>query len=76
MGEGGEAFIRGALGIIVIGIGALFIFLGGKTEYPDVTKVDGFTKRLNLPMPYWEASLGKVINYKVTRAAPFRGNLR
>jgi len=69
MGAGGEAFIRGALGVIVIGIGLLFIFFGGKSEYPEVSYVDKFTEKLNLPLPYFEDSLGKVINYKVTKAA-------
>ena len=68
MGQGGEAFINGALGIIVIGIGMLFIFFGGKTEYPEVTHVDKFTEKMALNMPYFEASLGKVVHYKMTRA--------
>lgn len=68
MGAAGEAFIRGALGIIVIGIGMLFIFFGGRAEYPDVQHVDGFTQKLALNMPYFEASLGKTIYYKLTRA--------
>lgn len=68
MGAGGEAFIRGALGIIVIGIGCLFLFFGGRAEYPDVEHMDNFTSKLNLPVPYFEASLGKVIHYKLTRA--------
>lgn len=68
MGAGGEAFIKGALGIIVIGIGCLFIFFGGRAEYPEVSHVDSFTEKLNLPLPYWEDSLGKAVHYKMTRA--------
>ena len=67
MGKGGEAFINGALGLIVIGIGMLFIFFGGRSEYPEVTHVDAFTEKLQLPMPYYEASLGKMVEYKLTR---------
>ncbi|MDI6792868.1 MAG: sulfite exporter TauE/SafE family protein [bacterium] len=68
MGIQGEVFIRGALGIIVIGIGLLFVFAGKKAEYPEVKEVDSFTERLGLAMGYWEDSLGKVVNYKVKRA--------
>jgi hypothetical protein len=68
MGAAGEAFIRGALGVIVIGIGMLFIFAGGRSEYPEVSHVDGFTQKLDLPVPYYEASLGKYVHYKLRRA--------
>ncbi|MFO7898922.1 MAG: sulfite exporter TauE/SafE family protein [Planctomycetota bacterium] len=70
MGASGEAFIRGALGIVIIGIGALFIFFGGRTEYPTVDEVDGPTQKLGLPVPYWEDSLEKVVRYKLTRVVP------
>ncbi|MFW6158712.1 MAG: TSUP family transporter [Planctomycetota bacterium] len=77
MGDAGEAFIRGALGILVIGIGALFIFFGGRTEYPEVKEVDGLTAWMGLPVPYWEDSLNKVVRYRLTRVVPalllFRG---
>ena len=69
LGAAGEAFIRGALGIIVIGIGCLFIFFGKRTEYPKVENSDSLTRKLDLPMRYWEASLGKVVDYKLTRAS-------
>ena len=68
MGIKGEAFVRGALGVIVLGIASLFIFFGKRVEYPDVKEVDSFTERLALAMGYWEESLGKVINYKLARA--------
>jgi uncharacterized membrane protein YfcA len=67
MGKGGEAFINGALGLIVIGIAMLFIFFGGKSEYPEVSHVDKLTAKLGLATPYYEASLGKVVDYKLTR---------
>ena len=68
MGETGDAVIRLALGILVMGI-ALLIILGGKrVEYPEVDKVDSFTERLSLSMSYWEESMGKVVDYKVKRA--------
>ena len=37
-------------------------------EWPEVKQVDGFTKRLGIPLPYYEESLGKVVDYLVTRA--------
>ncbi len=68
MGETGDAIIKLALGLLVIGIGALIFFGGSKTEYPDVRNIDSFTERLKLSMSYYEDSLGKVVNYKVKRA--------
>ena len=68
MGEFGEAIIRLGLGAIVICVALVFIFAGKRIEYPEVKHVDSFSERLGLAMAYWEESLGRVINYKVTRA--------
>jgi len=68
MGEFGEGIIRICLGALVFFIALVFIFAGKRIEYPEVKHVDSFTERLGLAMSYWEESLGKVINYKVTRA--------
>lgn len=68
MGETGDALIKLALGILVVGIGGLILFGGKRVEYPEVTNVDGFTERIKLAMAYWEDSLGKVVSYKVKRA--------
>jgi len=68
MGVFGEALIRLMLGILVLIISMLFVFGGKKVEYPEVKKVDSFTDRLGLAMAYWEESLDRVIDYKVTRA--------
>ena len=65
MGIKGEAFVRGALGLIVIGIGLLFIFAGKRIEYPEVENVDSFTERVGLAMAYWEESLNTVVDYRV-----------
>ncbi|MBN2526459.1 MAG: sulfite exporter TauE/SafE family protein [Deltaproteobacteria bacterium] len=67
MGPASEAYIQGALGMLVIGIGVLFV-LKKNSEYPDVKQVDPFTASMNLPMPYFEDSLGKVVHYKLKRA--------
>lgn len=69
MGESGEAVVRLALGVIVICIAGYFVWGGTKMEWPEIGKVDNFTKRLGIPMPYYEASMGKVVNYEITRAA-------
>ena len=68
MGETGDAVIKLALGLLVVGIAGLIIFGGSKTEYPEVDCVDSFTERMGLAMSYWEQSLGKVVDYKVKRA--------
>ncbi|MBN2718643.1 MAG: sulfite exporter TauE/SafE family protein [Deltaproteobacteria bacterium] len=67
MGPSSEAFIQGTLGVLVIGIGVLFV-MKKNSEYPDVNHVDAFTEAMNLPMPYFEDSLGKVVSYRVKRA--------
>lgn len=69
MGEAGEAIIRLALGGIVICIAGYFVWGGTKMEWPEVGKVDNFTKRLGIPMPYYEQSMDKVMNYEIKRAA-------
>lgn len=68
MGETGELYVKLTLGILVIGIALLILFGGKKVEYPDVKNVDSFSERMALAMSYWEESLGKVVDYKVTKA--------
>jgi uncharacterized membrane protein YfcA len=69
MGNTSEAYIRGSLGIIVIGVGCLFIFLGKRVEYPGIKNVDNSTQGSSLSIPYYEASLGKVVDYKITKVS-------
>jgi len=68
MGASGDAVVRLSLGIIVLFVGSYFIWGGTKIEWPEVKKVDRFTKWLKLGQPYYEQSLNKVIDYKLTRA--------
>jgi uncharacterized membrane protein YfcA len=68
MGETGDGIVRLSLGIIVFVLTAYFIIGGNRTEWPDVKRADRFTERLNLTQPYYEASLGRAVNYRVTRA--------
>jgi uncharacterized membrane protein YfcA len=67
-GETGEAIIRLALGVLVIGIALLIIFGGRRVEYPEVKHVDSITERLGLAASYYEQSLAKVVSYKIARA--------
>ncbi len=69
LGETGEGLIRLALGVILCSLAVYFVVGGKKIEWPEVKKVDGFTKWLKLSQPYFEVSLGKVIDYPLTRAA-------
>lgn len=68
LGAAGEGFVRMALGVILAGLGVYFIMGGKKLEWPEVKKVDGFTKSLNLGLPFYEQSIGKVVDYPMTRA--------
>ncbi len=68
LGETGEGLVRLALGVILCSLAVYFLVGGKKIEWPEVKKVDGFTKKLNLSQPYHEVSLNKVIDYPLTRA--------
>ncbi|HIE55675.1 MAG TPA: sulfite exporter TauE/SafE family protein [Chromatiaceae bacterium] len=68
LGATGEGIVRMSLGCILMGLATYFIIGGKKIEWPEVKKVDGFTKSLKLALPYYEESLGKVIDYPLTRA--------
>jgi uncharacterized membrane protein YfcA len=68
LGETGEGLVRLALGVILCSLAVYFLLGGKKIEYPEVKKVDGFTKQLKLSQPYYEVSLKKVIDYPLTRA--------
>ena len=68
MGPAGEGAVRLMLGVILASLGIYFIVGGQKIEWPEVKKVDNFTKKLNLGQPYYEPSLKRVIDYPMTRA--------
>ena len=68
LGAAGEGIVRLALGIILCLLAVYFVVGGKKIEWPEVKKVDKFTNWLKLPQPYYEVSLGKVVDYPVTRA--------
>jgi hypothetical protein len=66
-GTFGIALIKLLLGFIVVGIGMAYIFVK-RSEYPSITAVDSFTQKLGLEVPYFEQSIGKVVNYKLRHA--------
>ena len=68
LGEVGEGFIRLALGIVLFALVVYFVVGGKKIEWPEVKKIDGYTKWLRLAQPYYEVSLNKVVDYPLTRA--------
>lgn len=66
-GPAGEGVIRIILALIMLGLFFYFIAGGKKVEYPEVKKEDRFTGFFKIPLPYYEASLGKVLEYKLHR---------
>lgn len=66
-GPEGEGVIRIILALIMLFLFFYFITGGKKVEYPEVKKEDGFTRFFKIPLPYYEASLGKVLDYKLCR---------
>ena len=67
-GETGEGLLRLGLGVVVVLVSAILLFWGKRVDYPEVKRTDRFTEVLRLNMSYWEASLDKVINYRLKRA--------
>ena len=64
----GEGLLRFGLGIILLSLAVFFLCGGKKSEFPDVTHADRFTKRLRLDGIYYEESDGTEHSYKVKRA--------
>jgi len=73
LGAAGEGFVRLALGIILCSLAVYFVVGGKKIEWPEVKRVDRFTKWLKLSQPYYEFSLGRVVDYPLTRAGSVLG---
>ncbi len=68
LGQTGEGLVRISLGVILLLLAVYFIFGGKKIEWPDVPHTDGFTKWLAFSQPYYEQSLGRVVDYKLNRS--------
>jgi len=68
MGETGDAILRLALGIMLFFVAGLFIKGGATYEYPEVKKVDWLSAKIGLNSSYWEESLKKTVEYRVSRA--------
>jgi uncharacterized membrane protein YfcA len=68
LGATGEGLVRLTLGLILASLAVYFIVGGKKIEWPEVKKVDRFTKWLDMSQPYYEVSLNRVVDYPLTRA--------
>ena len=73
LGATGEGLIRMALGLIILALASYFIWGGTKIEWPEIKKVDRFTAWLNLTQPYYEESMGEVVDYKLKGAGLLMG---
>ncbi len=69
MGETGEGVLRMLLGALVFLLAGYFLRGGVTREWPEVGRVDRLSARLRVSQPYYEPSLGRVVNYRVTRVA-------
>ncbi|MBN2452154.1 MAG: sulfite exporter TauE/SafE family protein [Lentisphaeria bacterium] len=67
MGSTGEGGIRLALGTIVLLLAVYFIAGGVKMEWPQVRRIDRFSRWLRVGNPYYEPSVDRVVDYPVTR---------
>ena len=67
-GIAGEGFLRFALGLVLFSLAIFFLCGGKKLEWPEVTQVDNFTKKLKLEGSYKEESTGEDRSYRVKRA--------
>jgi uncharacterized membrane protein YfcA len=71
----GEYYIEIALGFVLFVIFGVLL-LSKRVEFPEVTKIDAISRRLGLKGSWYEPSLDKVVDYKVTNmlvALPFFG---
>ena len=68
LGTTGEGIIRLALAAIVAYVVFYFALAGKKVEWPEVKHIGRFTQWLGVTQPYYERTLGKVVDYQVTRA--------
>ena len=59
--------------MILASLAIYFIVGGRKIEWPEVKKVDRFTAWLNLTQPYYEESMGEVVDYKLKHAGVLMG---
>ena len=68
MGETGDAMVRLLLGLVLVFIACMFIVGGAKTEYPEPKRIDPLAEKLGLRSAYWEESLQKVVEYRLTNS--------
>lgn len=65
MGAAGEGWVRFSLGCIVLVLGAYFFFGGVKRDWPEIKS--GTKTYPAFSNPYYEPSVGKIMDYKVVR---------
>jgi hypothetical protein len=70
LGATGDAIVRLLLGCILVFIALMFILGGSKTEYPQAKKIDAVSEKLGLRGAYFEESIQKRIDYRLTHAIP------
>ncbi|HMA99496.1 MAG TPA: sulfite exporter TauE/SafE family protein, partial [Spirochaetota bacterium] len=70
MGQSGEAFIRGMLGILVIAIAFIFIIFGKRATFPQPGKKTAQGEEISLNTSYYEPSIGQDVTYKVSNLIP------
>lgn len=68
LGATGDAIVRLLLGCILIFIATMFILGGSKTEFPVPKAIDSISEKLGLRGCYFEQSIGKRIDYKLTKS--------
>lgn len=66
-GDGGEGFLRVALGTLLVFVAIYFSSGGKKMEYPRALRVDALSKWMQLEHSYLEESEGKIHSYQVSR---------
>ncbi len=71
MGEAGEGIVRLALGGILLALVVFFLRGGRRIEWPRVERSDRLAGALHLSLPYYEPSLGRVVDYTLHRAGWF-----
>lgn len=71
LGNLGKAIIRFSLGILILVVAILFIARGRRVEWPEAPRGrhDILANALGLNVSYWEASLGRIIEYRVVNTS-------
>jgi len=66
-GTTGDAWVRLALGIILLAVAWLLVLGGSRNEYPNAPPSRGLSQLLNLQASYYETSLRQTVTYRANR---------